>query len=85
VKSVKSVVSDYRSIKPTRPSVVAKRARRKGRGLKWETTDFTDQTAYVLTLRPEPGTDPVLAVKALLKAAGRRFGLRCIAIRREPP
>jgi hypothetical protein len=33
---------------------------------------------FVLTLRPEPGcADPVQALRAMLKSALCRFGLRC--------
>jgi len=50
------------------------------------TTDSTKRTGkerpvFVLELRPEPGVDPVLALRALLKVALRRFGLRCVAAR----
>jgi len=38
-----------------------------------------DRPVYVLELRPEPGVDPVLALRALLKVPLRRFGLRCIS------
>jgi len=34
---------------------------------------------FVLELRPEPGIDPVLALRALLKVTLRRFGMRCIS------
>src|SRR5262249_47863533 len=34
---------------------------------------------FTLQLRPEPGVDPVLALRALLKITLRRFGLRCIS------
>jgi hypothetical protein len=33
----------------------------------------------VLELRPEPGVDPVLALRALIKIALRRYGMRCIS------
>jgi hypothetical protein len=35
----------------------------------------------VVTLRAEPEIDATRAVKALLKIARRRLGLRCVAIR----
>jgi hypothetical protein len=38
-----------------------------------------DRPVFVITLRPEPGIDPVLALRALLKVTLRRFGLRCIS------
>jgi hypothetical protein len=35
---------------------------------------------FVLRLRAEPGVaNPVLALRALLKTALRRFGLRCVS------
>jgi hypothetical protein len=40
-----------------------------------------DRPVYVLELRPEPGVDPVLALRALLKLTLRRFGMRCISAR----
>lgn len=33
---------------------------------------------FLLRLRPEPGVDAIRALRALLKAALRRFGLRAI-------
>ena len=48
---------------------------------------FRDKAAnrpvYQLLLRPEPGVDDIRAVRALLKTALRRFGLRCVSIERE--
>ena len=38
-----------------------------------------DRPTFVLELRAEPGVDPVLALRALLKVTLRRFGLRCIS------
>jgi hypothetical protein len=38
-----------------------------------------ERPTFVLELRPEPGVDPVLALRALIKAALRRYGLRCIS------
>jgi hypothetical protein len=40
-----------------------------------------ERPVYVLELRPEPGVDPVLALRALLKITLRRFGMRCISAR----
>jgi hypothetical protein len=35
---------------------------------------------FIVKLRPEAGcTDPIKAVRALLKTAMRRFGLRCLS------
>ena len=36
---------------------------------------------YMLIFRPEPGVDPILALRALLKIALRRFGMRCVSAR----
>jgi hypothetical protein len=38
---------------------------------------------YVLRLRPEPGSDHVRAMRALLKLLLRVFRMRCIAITTE--
>jgi hypothetical protein len=38
-----------------------------------------DRPTFTLQLRPEPGVEPVLALRALLKVSLRRFGLRCIS------
>jgi hypothetical protein len=44
------------------------------------TTTTNSRPTFTLTLRAEPGTgDPILALRALLKIALRRFGLRCVA------
>jgi hypothetical protein len=43
------------------------------------TAPARDRPTFVLELRPEPGIDPVLALRALLKVTRRRFGLRCIS------
>jgi hypothetical protein len=34
---------------------------------------------FTITLRPEPGVDPVQALRALLKVTLRRFGLKCVS------
>lgn len=38
-----------------------------------------ERPTFTLELRPEPGVDGVLALRALLKTTLRRFGLRCIS------
>jgi hypothetical protein len=43
------------------------------------TKPATERPIFVLELRPEPGVDPVLALRALLKVTLRRFGMRCIS------
>jgi hypothetical protein len=40
-----------------------------------------ERPTFTLELRPEPGVDPVLALRALLKVTLRRFGMRCISAR----
>jgi hypothetical protein len=40
-----------------------------------------DRPTFTLELRPEPGVDPVLALRALLKVTLRHFGMRCISAR----
>ena len=44
----------------------------------------TTATSFVVTFTPTPGTDGIKAVRALLKAALRRHGLRAVDVR-EPP
>jgi hypothetical protein len=41
-------------------------------------TRRSSQPIYLIHLQARPGTDSIRALRALLKAAGRRFGLRCI-------
>jgi hypothetical protein len=43
-------------------------------------TPARDRQTFVVVLRPEPHVDPVKALRALLKVALRRFGLRAITI-----
>jgi hypothetical protein len=40
---------------------------------------------FIMTLRSEPGVDGIRMLRALLKLAWRRFGLRCIAAREIRP
>ena len=40
---------------------------------------------YVLTLQAAPGRDDIRGLRALLKTAGRRYGLRVLSIRTLPP
>ena len=40
---------------------------------------------YTLVLRAEPGTDPIRNLRALLKAAKRRFGFRALSVVEVPP
>jgi len=42
-----------------------------------------ERPVFVLELRPEPGVDPILALRALLKVTLRRFGMRCISARQN--
>jgi hypothetical protein len=41
--------------------------------------------AFQLRLTAKPGADPIRALRALLKIALRRFGLRCLGIKEEVP
>ena len=43
-----------------------------------------DRPTYVLRLRPEPGVDAVRALRGALKVLLRRFGLRCVEVRKVP-
>jgi hypothetical protein len=43
-----------------------------------------ERPIYVVRLQPMPGTDPIKAVRWLLKAALRLYGLRCLSVREEP-
>jgi hypothetical protein len=40
---------------------------------------------YVLTLRAAPGYDDIRSLRALLKIAGRRYGLRALSVRKVSP
>ena len=40
-----------------------------------------ERPVYVIELRPEPGIDPIPALRGLLKVTLRRFGMRCISAR----
>lgn len=44
-----------------------------------------DRPVYKLSVRAERGVDEIRALRWLLKSMLRRFGLRCLDIRREPP
>jgi hypothetical protein len=35
---------------------------------------------FVVVLRPLPGTDPIKALRAILKIALRRCGMKCVAV-----
>jgi hypothetical protein len=45
----------------------------------------SERPTFRLLLRPEPRTDAERALRALLKLALRRFGLRCVSIEKVPP
>jgi hypothetical protein len=36
-----------------------------------------DRPSFTIVLRPEPGVDPIPALRAVLKGALRQHGLRC--------
>ena len=40
---------------------------------------ITDRPTFILHFRPEPGVDPIRALRAALKELLRRHGLRCIS------
>lgn len=42
-----------------------------------------DGTTFVVTLVAKPGSDGIHALRALLKVALRRFGLRCINLQEQ--
>jgi hypothetical protein len=44
-----------------------------------ESKPARDRPTFTVRLRAEPGVDPIRAMRALLKAALRRFGLRAIS------
>jgi hypothetical protein len=47
-------------------------------------TEMDDRKTYVLILRPEKHvTDPMRMLRALLKIAGRQFGLKAVQIREQ--
>lgn len=41
------------------------------------------ERVFVLSLAAAPGSDPIRAIRALLKIALRRFRLRCIDVHEE--
>jgi hypothetical protein len=43
----------------------------------------TDRPTFVLYLRPEKGIDGVRALRALLKFALRKFGLRALSVEEQ--
>jgi hypothetical protein len=42
------------------------------------------QKTYVLVLRATPGRDDIRSLRALLKTAGRYYGLRALSVRELP-
>jgi hypothetical protein len=38
---------------------------------------------FVIRLRPEPGIDPVRAIRRALKVMGGRFGLKAVELKEE--
>jgi hypothetical protein len=44
-----------------------------------------DRPTYILTLQAAPGYDEIRGLRALLKIAGRRYGLRALSIRKVSP
>ena len=45
----------------------------------------SERPTFRLVLRPEPRTDGERALRALLKAALRRYGLKCLSVEKVPP
>jgi hypothetical protein len=41
-------------------------------------TTTNDRPTFIIELRPEPGVNPIRALRLLLKTASRRYGLRCV-------
>jgi hypothetical protein len=41
-----------------------------------------DRPTFIVRLRPEPGVDAVRALRSALKVLLRRFGLRCVEVRK---
>lgn len=44
---------------------------------------MSDRPTYTIQLRPEPKVDGPRALRAFLKAALRRYGLRCLTVRQS--
>jgi hypothetical protein len=42
------------------------------------TRNSDSRPTFTLRLRPEPGVDPIHALRAVLKALLRTYGMRCI-------
>jgi hypothetical protein len=53
--------------------------------LKATTKPTTARPTYVLTLQAAPGYDDIRSLRALLKTAGRRYGLRALSVRKLSP
>jgi hypothetical protein len=45
----------------------------------------TARPTYVLTLQAAPGYDDIRSLRALLKTAGRYYGLRALSVRKLSP
>jgi hypothetical protein len=45
----------------------------------------TQSPTFIVRLQPQPGSDPIKALRWILKTSLRQFGMRCIAIDEEPP
>jgi hypothetical protein len=39
-----------------------------------------DRPIFVMTLRPEPGVDPINALRRVLKVLLRGYGMRCTSV-----
>lgn len=60
-----------------------------GRFSDWPRDDHpvaaADRPIWKLSLRAEPGINPIRALRWILKSVLRQHGMRCVDIRREPP
>jgi hypothetical protein len=48
-------------------------------------TPTSERPVFTLRLQAEPGVEPIRQLRWALKMALRRYGFRCVYIRREPP
>jgi hypothetical protein len=46
-------------------------------------TSISERPIFIVHLQPQPGVDPVRALRAFLKVALRRFGLKAIDVRQS--
>lgn len=46
-------------------------------------THISAPATFLIRVRPQPGVDPIRALRSLLKLLGRRFGLRAVSVEVE--